>query len=249
MLFLRKPGIETIRGFLVRQSKLDFTYSAVGCHVRQSSPPGYAIRSLAHQLGEGESAYEAAKRGAKELGSVRLGWLEAGPEGTPIQTNAMVAILARTFGIWWLNACRIVLVIEEVGNGESIRLRLMNFTGPRRNRRGAISSWNGIKRTTESWFDILAFSRPHHILTRLAYPIVRMTQKRFGRNPAADCGNPFERKVQTRELEFWADSIVFNHKKTALGFADAVHLTRSRLFRQNHGVDHMNHALEVAISV
>jgi uncharacterized protein (UPF0548 family) len=35
------------------------------------------------------------------------------------------------------------------------------------------------------WYDILAFSRPNHILIRLGYPIVRRTQKRFGRDSAA----------------------------------------------------------------
>jgi hypothetical protein len=35
------------------------------------------------------------------------------------------------------------------------------------------------------WYDILAFSRPNHVLTRLGYPIVRRLQKRFGRDSAA----------------------------------------------------------------
>jgi uncharacterized protein (UPF0548 family) len=35
------------------------------------------------------------------------------------------------------------------------------------------------------WYDILAFSRPHHFLTWLGYPVVRRTQKRFGRDSAA----------------------------------------------------------------
>jgi len=109
-----------------------------------------------------------------------LGWLEAGPEGTPIQTNAMVAILARTFGIWWLNACRIVLVIEEVGTVSRFGFAygtLPDHAGTGEER--FLVEWD--QADDGVWFDILAFSRPHHILTRLAYPIVRMTQKRFGR--------------------------------------------------------------------
>jgi uncharacterized protein (UPF0548 family) len=35
------------------------------------------------------------------------------------------------------------------------------------------------------WYDILAFSRPNQFLTRLGYPWVRRTQKRFGRASAA----------------------------------------------------------------
>ena len=35
------------------------------------------------------------------------------------------------------------------------------------------------------WYDILAFSRPRHILTRLGYPFARAMQKRFGQQSAA----------------------------------------------------------------
>lgn len=35
------------------------------------------------------------------------------------------------------------------------------------------------------WYDILAFSRPQHVLARLGYPVVRLTQNRFGRESAA----------------------------------------------------------------
>ncbi|HBN77914.1 MAG TPA: hypothetical protein DD473_19310 [Planctomycetaceae bacterium] len=32
---------------------------------------------------------------------------------------------------------------------------------------------------------MLAFSKPNHILARLGYPVVRRSQKRFGRDSAA----------------------------------------------------------------
>jgi len=35
------------------------------------------------------------------------------------------------------------------------------------------------------WYDILAFSRPNQLLTRLGYPMVRRTQNRFGQESAA----------------------------------------------------------------
>ena len=41
------------------------------------------------------------------------------------------------------------------------------------------------RETDKVWYDILAFSRPNHFLTRLGYPLVRRTQKRFGRDSAA----------------------------------------------------------------
>jgi len=35
------------------------------------------------------------------------------------------------------------------------------------------------------WYDILAFSRPNQVLTRLGYPLVRRIQKRFAKDSAA----------------------------------------------------------------
>jgi len=43
--------------------------------------------------------------------------------------------------------------------------------------------WDGD--TGGVWYNILAFSRPNHVLTRLGYPVVRRLQKRFGRDSAA----------------------------------------------------------------
>ena len=42
-----------------------------------------------------------------------LGWVEAWSPETPIQTGEVVADHARRFGLWWLNACRIVYVVDE----------------------------------------------------------------------------------------------------------------------------------------
>jgi hypothetical protein len=52
--------------------------------------------------------------------------------------------------------------------------------------------WAGSWRNRRNWTstirlsnDILAFSKPNHILTRLGYPLVHRSQKRFGRDSAA----------------------------------------------------------------
>jgi hypothetical protein len=39
--------------------------------------------------------------------------------------------------------------------------------------------------TGSVWYDILAFSRPRHLLARLGYPWVRRVQRRFARDSAA----------------------------------------------------------------
>ena len=59
------------------------------------------------------------------------------------------------------------------------RCRIMRQMGEER----FLIEWD---RTDDSvWYDILAFSRPRHLLARLGYPFVRLMQKRFGRESGA----------------------------------------------------------------
>jgi uncharacterized protein (UPF0548 family) len=45
-----------------------------------------------------------------------LGWTEAFSPKTTIEQGDPVAIIARNLGFWWLNACRIVYVVDESGS-------------------------------------------------------------------------------------------------------------------------------------
>ena len=46
----------------------------------------------------------------------RLGWVEVWSPETPIEIGEVVAVIARNLGLWWLNACRIVYVLDEPGS-------------------------------------------------------------------------------------------------------------------------------------
>jgi uncharacterized protein (UPF0548 family) len=126
----------------------------------------------------------AAKSALQRWDQFRLNWLEAYPSDTPIQTGAVVAVLARAAGLWWLNACRIVYVIDD--NDPVKRFGFAYGTLPDHAATGEerfLIEWN---RDDDSvWYEILAFSRPRHLLARLGYPFVQLMQKRFGRESAA----------------------------------------------------------------
>ena len=114
MLSLRKPSADEVHRFLREQAKLSFTYAAVGA-TADKLPAGYVVDHTRIKLGEGESVFQAAKAALQRWDQFRLGWLEAGPAETPIKTGEVVAILARAIGLWWLNGCRIVYVVDETG--------------------------------------------------------------------------------------------------------------------------------------
>ena len=183
MLSLREPTAVAIHRFLAEQAKLDFTYSAVGA-TAGNPPAGYVVDHTRVKLGDGEQVYEAAKAALKRWDQFRLGWLEAGPPETPIQQGVVVAIVAYSVGLWWLNACRIVCVTEEFGDVSRFGFSYGTLpdhvgTGEERFQVEWDHSDNSV------WYDILAFSRPNHILARLGYPIVRRTQRKFGRESSA----------------------------------------------------------------
>jgi uncharacterized protein (UPF0548 family) len=183
MLFLRRPTAEAIRAFLASQARLGLTYSAVGA-TTTNPPAGYAVDHTRIRLGAGEKVFAAAKAALEGWQQFRLGWLEASPEDTPIKEGQVVAILARSIGLWWLNACRIVVVVNE--DGPVKRFGFAYGTLPDHAGSGEerfLIEWD---RADDSvWYDILAFSRPRHFLARLGYPVVRRTQKRFGRESSA----------------------------------------------------------------
>jgi uncharacterized protein (UPF0548 family) len=183
MLFLRKPDAATVRAFLARQSKLDLTYLNPGATATQP-PAGYVVDHTRIRLGTGAKVFVAARKALERWQQFRLGWLEATSEETPIQEGQVVAILAHAVGLWWLNACRIVAVLEE--DGPISRFGFAYGTLPDHVGSGEerfLVEWD--REDNSVWYDILAFSRPRHFLSKLGYPWVRRMQKRFGRESAA----------------------------------------------------------------
>ena len=183
MLLLRKPSAEVIRGFLNAQSKLDFSYREVGA-TATGLPVGYVIDHTRIRLGQGENVFKSAKHALRNWQQFKLDWLQACPTDTPLETGMVVAVLARSIGLWWLNACRVVHVIDEAGTAPRFGFAygaLPDHVGSGEER--FLIEWD---RSDDSvWYEILAFSRPQHFLARIGYPLVRRKQKRFGRESAA----------------------------------------------------------------
>jgi uncharacterized protein (UPF0548 family) len=183
MLSLRKPSAESTRRFLTAQAGLAFSYPAVGATAGRL-PAGFVVDRTRIRLGEGEAIFRAAKTALRRWRQFDLGWLEVWPPETPIRTGEVVAIVARAVGLWWLNACKVVYVVDE--SGPISRFGLAYGTLPDHAGRGEerfLIEWDRVEESV--WYDILAFSRPNHFLSQIGLPIVRRTQRRFGRESAA----------------------------------------------------------------
>jgi uncharacterized protein (UPF0548 family) len=169
-----------IQAFLDDQARLGLSYSAVG-GTASTPPTGYNVDRARVRLGEGEDVFQAAKSALCRWEHFRLGWCEAWSPQTPIKEGEVVAVLARSMGLWWLNAARIVYVVDKKA--------LFGFaygTLPGHAETGEerfLVEWD--QKEGGVWYDILAFSRPRHPLARLGYPLVRRLQGRFRQDSAA----------------------------------------------------------------
>ena len=180
---IRKPTPDTLCRFLATQKPLPFTYEAVGA-TAGTPPAGYVVDRTRIKLGDGESVYRAAIAALRRWEQFRLGWVEAWSPDTPIQAGQVVAVMGRAVGLWWRNACRIVYVVDEAGPVRRFGFAYGTLPGHvESGEERFLIEWD--QNDDAVWYDILAFSRPNHVLTRLGYPVVRRLQKRFGRDSAA----------------------------------------------------------------
>jgi uncharacterized protein (UPF0548 family) len=111
----------------------------------------------------------------------RLGWVEAWSPETPIKPGEVVGVLGHVIGLWWLNACRIVYVIDEGGPVQRFGFAYGTLPGHvESGEERFLIEWD--RGENSVWYDILAFSQPRHPLARLGYPFTRLMQKRFARD-------------------------------------------------------------------
>lgn len=182
MTFL-KPSADYLSHFLNGQKELEYTYPGVGA-TAGDLPRGYVVDRTQIELGTGQPVYEKAKHALEQWHQFQLGWVETWPRDVPIQTGEVVAIMAKSFGCWWLNSCRIVYCIDEQ---ETVtRFGFAYGTLPGHLECGEeqfLIAWN--QQTNLVTYEILAFSKPGHFLTQIGYPFARKNQKRFAKDSAA----------------------------------------------------------------
>jgi uncharacterized protein (UPF0548 family) len=174
---LTEPSELDAVDFVGAQRNLPFTYAEVGA--TNTTPPamGYIVDYNRIQIGTGEAVYERGIEALKNWRQFDLRWVTVVPRGVPIEVGATVAVKARAFGTWSLNASRVVYTIEE-----GRRFGFAYGTLPDHVECGEerfLIEWLA---DDSVWYDILAFSRPRHPLVRLSKPLARMLQKQFARD-------------------------------------------------------------------
>ena len=179
MFCFNRPTEEFIRNFLRMQSSAPFSYSDVGCTRNPQPMKNYTFHHNRVCLGQGEATFKKAAAAIRQWRMFELSWLSICFPDAPIQVDTIVAVLACPFWPWSLSPCRIIYVLDE--KGETERYGFGYGTLPEHVAKGEERfsvEWNHSDDSV--WYDLLSFSRPHHILTRIGTPVMRHTQKKFG---------------------------------------------------------------------
>lgn len=179
---LRAPGERWLERFRAEVRDAPLSYECVGAtrNDADAAPAGFNLDHNRARLGNGEAVWERAGAAIRAWKMFPGPWTRISLTDTPIRVGEVVAMQAKAFGVWWVNACRIVYVIEEVGP-----VRRFGFAY------GTLSAHveSGEERFSvemnadgEVWYDVRAFSRPRYWPVRLMKPLARRLQAKFVRD-------------------------------------------------------------------
>lgn len=177
MWTLARPTAVRAQAHRDAQRSLAYSYPGVGITRDDGDAPfGYDHDRNREELGRGEPVFERAREAIRtwEMFPAPLATIE--PKGIPIEEGEVAGVVMRVFGLWFLNAARIVYVIDEPR-----RFGFAYGTLP-----GHVEA--GEERFLVEWllddtvvYSIVAFSQPRYWLARLGKPMARRLQRTFVR--------------------------------------------------------------------
>ena len=156
-----------------------WSYDCVGA-TAGTLPPGYHHDTCAGVVGRGDADWAAACAALRRWAQFDLPWVHLRSREVPIRPGEIAVFASWQLGLWSLNVCRIVYVVDTP---DHFGFAYGTLTGHavageerfllRRDADGQIT------------FEIRKFSRLIHPLVRLAGPAARAVQSRFSRDAIA----------------------------------------------------------------
>lgn len=176
--FFGFPRESVINAFLAAQAAQDFRYAEVGISRDDAvEPKGYNLDHNRVRLGQGADCFNRACAALRRWAMFPAPWTRISPADAALREGQIVAMQANALGVWWLNACRIVYVIDQ--DGPIRRFGFAYGTLPAHVEEGEERFSVEFHGDGGVWYDLRAFSRPRYWPVRLAKPVARRLQRRF----------------------------------------------------------------------
>ncbi len=180
MFFLFKPSNKKINKIIALQSsRLPFSYNETGATKDRNAPKSYPINYFRKELDKSRETYKIAMGALCSWQMYALDWTQVFPSNVPIKKGEIVAVLANHLGIWSLNPCRIVYVIDEE-NEQFQRFGFAIGTLPAHSEKGEEQFLIERNKETDAiFYKLHAFAKPENWLAKIGSPFVSYIQKRF----------------------------------------------------------------------
>lgn len=187
MFFARQPSSQRVAKFLADSSALPLSYAPIG--IASAAPAGFAVDEASVVLGSGPLVFARARRALERWAQFDLGWVRLAPNGAPVQSGTVVAVVVHHLGFWSINGCRVVSLMQDDPQHEfGFAYGTLSNHAEMGEEIFAISM---CPRTEEVRYRIRAVSRPRALLAWCGYPVTRLVQARF----RADSGRAMQRAV------------------------------------------------------
>ena len=182
MLQFTRPTPETIAAYVAARKDQEWTYDFSKL-AADEAPKGYKVDHRRVAIGHGPADFAAARRAIEQWRCGDLGWVFLAPDDHPPEVGHVVAVVAKSLGLWWMNACRVRSVLDEtdphprygfahgtlhdhIGRGEERFLVEMTPDGT-------------------VWYDLRAYSKPSKWFSRAGYWFMWGKQRQFGHDSCA----------------------------------------------------------------
>jgi len=178
-----RPSQTVIDAFVASQRDQPFSYREVN-QTKGAPPFDYRYDDNQVEIGSGDAVFRRACEALNQWKMFPAPWTKITPDDpATIRPGLVVAMLAQGYGLWWLNACRVVYVVNEAKP-----VRVFGFaygTLAAHVEQGeelfTIEQWAD----GTVWYRVQAFSRPSYWPVRLARPWARRLQRKFLRDSQA----------------------------------------------------------------
>jgi uncharacterized protein (UPF0548 family) len=182
MIRLQRPTDAEIAGLLAAPDRA-LSYPEVGATASPISiadlPSTYVIDRRRFALGTGRALFREARAALLVWRHFEIPWLELHGGAYSVHAGQVVATSTRVFGVWFVNPCRVVYCEDGDAGSDQVAFAYGTLAGHVESGEERFSVHHD-RESDAVQFEILAFSRPAVLLTRLGYPFARRIQRRFG---------------------------------------------------------------------
>jgi uncharacterized protein (UPF0548 family) len=178
MLSISRPSKATIARLQAEAQDMSLSYGPIGI-ARARSVAGFRVDETTVVVGRGEADFARAVDALTAWKHMRLDWLDVIPREPSIDVGTTVLVMARHFGLWSLNACRVVYSVEESTGVYTSFGFAYGTLGEHVVRGEEIFEARYDRRTGDVAFRIRAASQPRVLLAKIGGPLARHLQERF----------------------------------------------------------------------